>query len=365
MTRKSKKLLTNGKLLTKVFTTMLAAAGLIFGLVVSTKTAGTAARTTNSREEPARLAAVAPAAAAPHAEELAGTIAISGAWALYPMAVKWAEEFQKIHPKVKIDIAAGGAGKGMADALAGVVDIGMVSRDIHPAEVQKGAFWISVVKDAVVPTINEHNPFLREILAKGVKKETLAAIWISGKISRWSEVVGISGLSRQQEGQDAIHVYTRSDACGAAETWAQYLGKNQEDLLGIGVYGDPGLVEAVSKDRLGIGFNNINYVYQAKTKEQVSGIHVLPIDLNGNGRLDEDENFYQDRQAITRGIATGKYPSPPARELHFVSQGKPKKPIVVAFLRWILTDGQRYVPEAGYINLSEEKLQQELQKLER
>ena len=43
-------------------------------------------------------------------EELRGTITVSGAWALYPMVVRWAEEFQKIHRHVKIDVAAGGAG---------------------------------------------------------------------------------------------------------------------------------------------------------------------------------------------------------------------------------------------------------------
>ena len=47
---------------------------------------------------------------------LKGTITISGAWALYPMMVRWGEEFQKVHPDVKFNISAGGAGKGMADA---------------------------------------------------------------------------------------------------------------------------------------------------------------------------------------------------------------------------------------------------------
>lgn len=46
---------------------------------------------------------------------LKGTITISGAWALYPMVVKWAEEFGKAYPGVKIDVAAGGAGKGIAE----------------------------------------------------------------------------------------------------------------------------------------------------------------------------------------------------------------------------------------------------------
>ena len=59
-----------------------------------------------------------------------GTITISGAFALYPMMQRWAEEFHTIHPGVEFDISAGGAGKGMTDALSGAVDIGMISRDI-------------------------------------------------------------------------------------------------------------------------------------------------------------------------------------------------------------------------------------------
>jgi phosphate transport system substrate-binding protein len=290
-------------------------------------------------------------------EELKGTVTVSGAWALYPMVVKWAEQFQKIHPKVRIDIAAGGAGKGMADCLAKVVDIGMVSRDIYPAEIEKGAWWVSVTKDAVVPTVNERNPVLSELLSKGVKRETFIDIWITGRTKSWDEV--ICG-----ESEHLIHVYSRSDACGAAETWAKFLGKKQEDLLGVGVYGDPGLAEAVSKDTLGIGFNNINYAYDAKTKRQVKGIRVLPIDFNGNGLIDKEEDFYNSRDEIVEAIAAGKYSSPPARDLHFVSQGKPERKVVKEFVKWVLTDGQKYVPEAGYINLAEEKIQEELKKLE-
>lgn len=291
-------------------------------------------------------------------KELEGTITASGAWALYPMAVKWAEEFQKIHPKVRIDVAAGGAGKGMADCLAQVVDIGMVSRDIYPAEIKKGAWWVSVTKDAVVPTVNENNPVLEDLLFKGVKKETFIGIWITGEIRNWGEVI-------DRKVKHLIHVYTRSDACGAAKTWAKYLGKNQEDLLGVGVYGDPGLAEAVKKDVLGIGFNNINYAYDASTKRPVKGIQVLPIDLNGNGQIDKnDEDFYNSRDEIVKAISTRKYPSPPARDLHFVSQGKPKRKVVIEFIKWVLTDGQKYVPESGYINLTREKLQEELKKLE-
>jgi phosphate transport system substrate-binding protein len=289
-------------------------------------------------------------------KELKGTITLSGAWALYPMAVTWAEEFRKIHPGARIDIAAGGAGKGMADCLAEVVDIGMVSRDIYPEEIRKGAWWVSVTKDAVVTTVNDGNPVLRDLLTRGVSKEGFIGIWITGKTKDWGDVVELKRPS-------PINVYTRSDACGAAKTWAKYLGQKQEDLLGVGVYGDPGLAEAVRRDSLGIGFNNINYAYDAKTKKQVKGIRVLPVDLNGNGRIDKDENFYDDRDKIVSAVATGKYPSPPARDLHFVSRGKPKKEVVREFIKWVLTDGQKYVTEAGYISLSEKKLQEQANKL--
>ena len=161
---------------------------------------------------------------------------------------RWAEEFQKANPKVTFDVSAGGAGKGMADALSGAVDIGMVSRPVSSEEEAKGAYWIGVVKDAVFPVVNEKNPVIQDILKQGIKQETFVGIFITGEIKTWGQVVG------KPEITDEIHVYTRSDACGAADIWAKFLGnKKQEDLLGVGVSGDPGLLDAVIKDPLGIG----------------------------------------------------------------------------------------------------------------
>jgi phosphate transport system substrate-binding protein len=285
-----------------------------------------------------------------------GTIAISGAWALYPMVVKWAEEYQKLYPKVRIDVAAGGAGKGMSDCLAGMVDIGMISRDVNPAEVEKGAWWISVTRDAVVPVVNAANPALNTLIFRGAKREALVGLWITGETTTWGQVAG-------NEVANQVNVYTRSDACGAAETWAAYLGKKQEDLKGIGVYGDPGLADAVTRDALGIGFNNLNYAYDAKTLKPVQGLRVLPLDINGNGVLDDTEDFYGTRDELANAIATGVYPSPPARDLHLACKGKPTNPVVVGFMRWVLTDGQAFVPDAGYTRLTAEKIAGELAKL--
>ena len=288
--------------------------------------------------------------------KLEGTITISGAWALYPLMVRWGEEFQKLHPDVKFDISAGGAGKGMADALANAVDIGMVSREIYPEEVEKGAFWVSVTKDAVFMTVNENNPAWEALHQNGVTRETLIGIYITGEITNWGQVVG------QPEMMDPIHVFTRSDAAGAPATWAAYLGEQQEDLLGVGVYGDPGVLEAVIRDPLGVGFNNLNYAFDMDSGQPVSGARVVPLDVNGNGQADPDE-VYDTKQQAVDAVAMGRYPSPPARDLNLVTRGKPSG-LANTFIRWVVTDGQQYVAEVGYIPLTAEKLSEELRKLD-
>ncbi len=289
-------------------------------------------------------------------KKLEGRLSFSGAFALYPMAVKWAEEFKKINPAVKIDISAGGAGKGMTDVLNNMVDLGMVSREIYPEEVKKGAFGFAVTKDAVVAVMSAQNPAINEILATGLKPDAGNDIWITGKYKTW-------GQAFSSKLKVPIHVYTRSDACGAAEVWAKFFGKKQEDLLGSGVFGDPGLALAVKKDPIGIGFNNIGYAYDFNTKKQIAGIRVVPLDLNENGKIDPEENFYDSMNDLINAIATGKYPSPPARDLYFVTNGKPTNKLVIEFLKWVLVDGQKFVNETGYINLSKEIINKGLKNL--
>jgi phosphate transport system substrate-binding protein len=278
-----------------------------------------------------------------------GTITISGAFALYPMMQRWSEEFHNLHTGVEFDISAGGAGKGMTDVLSGAVDIGMISRDITPDEETKGAYGIAVTKDAVFPTVNAQNPVLQDLFAQGITQQTFMKIFITGEITTWGQVVG------HPEIMDEIHVYTRSDSCGAAEVWAKYLGnKKQEDLLGIGVSGDPGVVSAVAKDPLGIGYNNLNYAYDITTGQPVSGISVLPIDINANGKADQDE-ILPTNQAAVDAISSGEYPSPPARLLYLATNGKPSG-LTQSFIEWILMDGQSYVSESGYIQLTQDQL---------
>lgn len=279
-------------------------------------------------------------------------ISISGAFALYPLTVKWAEEYQKLHPGVIIDVSAGGAGKGMTDVLSGMVDLAMFSRTVSPEEVTKGAWQVAVSRDAVIPTMNAANPYLGEILTQGITKAQFADIYVNKKITDWNKIVKTAKAEK-------ISIFTRSDACGAAEMWAKFLESNQESLSGTGVFGDPGIADAVKSDKMSIGYNNVAYAYDINTRKPYDGIKIIPVDVDGNGKIDESENFYNTLDEMMQAIADDRYPSPPARDLYFISKGKPAKKATLDFLNWILTDGQKFVKEAGYVQLKAEKVEEQ------
>ncbi|VVB53459.1 PBP superfamily domain protein [uncultured archaeon] len=271
--------------------------------------------------------------------------------------VRWGEEYNKLHPNVKIDVSAGGAGKGMTDALGGLADIGMVSREIDPSEVQKGAFAIKVVKDAVVPTMNKNNPAAADVLIQGLTQKQFKDIFVSGNLTLWGAAVSKPSITNK------ITVYVRSDSCGAADVWGAYLGVKQDGLKGVGVSGDPGIAEAVSSDVNGIGFNNINFAFDSNTSLPLGNLAIIPLDKNGNGKIDADENFYSNKEDVLAAIADGRYPSPPSRELYLVTKdkfsGETKE-----FAKWILTDGQKYVVEVGYVPLPQDVIQAQLAKID-
>ena len=281
------------------------------------------------------------------------TITVSGAFALFPMMTLWTEAYSALHPEVHFDVQAGGAGKGMTDMLTGAADIAMLSRDARPEELNQGAFLVPVTIDAVVGTVNAGNPHLAQLQAQGITPRDAHDIWISGAISTWGDLLGT-------EAAETINVYTRSDSAGAAEMWALYAqGTAQEDLTGTAVNADPGLAEAVRQDPLGVGYNNIGFTYDQATGRPIDGLAIIPLDLNGNGQIDADEAFYADRADLTAAIAAEVYPYPPARALYLVTKGAPDA-LVTEFYRWVLTDGQAFVADAGYVPLPQARLAEAL-----
>lgn len=283
------------------------------------------------------------------------TITVSGAFALYPMVVKWAEIYKQDNPEIAFDITAGGAGKGMSDVLSGMVDLAMVSREITAVEIQKGAWFIPVAHDAVLGTVNSENPMFETIMSNGIQAKQFAAIFIEQSVTDWGQLYG-------EPAGYPINVYTRADSCGAAETWGKYMGYSQDTINGIGVNSDPGLCETVRSDPYGIGYNNVNYLYDQSDHQPIDGIYPIPIDINENGIIDDQERFYDTLDAIIDAVSKGNYPSPPARDLYLVCLNAPTNQVLIQFLYWTLTDGQEFLLENGYVPLPKAKIEESLEK---
>lgn len=281
------------------------------------------------------------------------TISVSGAFALFPLMTIWAEQYQALHPGVTFDVQAGGAGKGMTDMLSGTADIAMLSREPRPEELDQGSFLVPVTIDSVLGTVNAENPYLEELLQQGITAEEAHAIWITHEITTWNDLL-------RNGSNEPINVYTRADSSGAAEMWALFSqGQAQEELHGTAVNGDPGLAEAVRQDQFGLGYNNVGFTYDQDAGQAIKGLRAIPLDLNANGQIDAGEDFYDSRDEFTAAVADGRYPFPPARTLYLVTRGEPG-PAIADFYRWVLTDGQVYVSDAGYVSLTEVRIQEAL-----
>jgi phosphate transport system substrate-binding protein len=81
--------------------------------------------------------------------------------------------------------------------------------------------------------------------------------------------------------------------------------------------------------------------------------------MNG---LTDPEEIYDTKEAAVTAVALDRYPSPPARDLNLVTKGKPAS-LTQALVTWILTDGQQYLAEMGYVALPQDRLNEEQSKL--
>ena len=132
-------------------------------------------------------------------------------------------------------------------------------------------------------------------------------------------------------------------------------------MKGIGVNGEPSIVDTVGKDPLGIGYSNLNSIFDMQSGNLIPTLVVPPIDINKNGSADADE-IYKTKNDAFAAVSSGKYPSPPARFENLATKGKPTG-LTLAFIQWILTDGQKYLEAAGYVPLTPEQQKESLEKL--
>ncbi|MFC2111275.1 glycine cleavage system protein H, partial [Bacteroidota bacterium] len=72
---------------------------------------------------------------------------------------------------------------------------------------------------------------------------------------------------------------------------------------------------------------------------------------------------YDNLDGLSQGVWIGKYPQTLINSIYSISSIKPTNEIEVAFLKWVLTDGQKFLTTNGYSNLLASERQRKLDML--
>jgi len=254
------------------------------------------------------------------------TITIKGSDTLVRLGQRWAEEYMKEFPGTVIQVSGGGSGTGIAALLNGSTDICEASRDMKEKEYKKAKelgitpYRVSVALDGIAVFLHEENPVQNLTYAQ------LKGIY-TGSITNWKEVGG----------NDArIILYGRENNSGTYTFFKEHV-LNKEDYSEYTqtLPGTAAVVNAVSKDKNGIGYGGIAWakgVKFAAVSEEDGGEYVIP---------------------SVETVSDGTYPI--SRDLYWFFSGQPTGNLK-KLVNWALSDkGQKIAEEIDYVPLSKEK----------
>jgi phosphate transport system substrate-binding protein len=288
---------------------------------------------------------------------ISGRFSISGAYALFPLISKWADDFMKMHPGVEIDIVKNGTGQGIDDIRTGKSQLAMISRPLTDEEIENGIWTISVAKEGVAPITNSKNPYLPRLLNRGLSPDDYQKAFINGKSITWAELLDTVG-------KEKVIVYIRADESGAADVFADFLYATAIDLKGNKVTGDDEMIKSVQANPFALGFCNYSFAFDPSSGERKKDIQIIPSDLDFDNKIDRKEIPFNSLDAGYRAIWLGIYPKVLCRELTIGSIGKPEERVIVEFLRYLLTEGQENVQKTGLCELNSVYVKYSLDKLE-
>lgn len=251
-------------------------------------------------------------------------ITIKGSDTLVRLGQRWAEEYMK-NEDIVIQVSGGGSGTGIAALLNGTTDICQASRDMKEKEYELAAkkgidiYKISVALDGIAVFLHKNNS-VDELSFSQLKG------MYTGAITNWNEVGGPD---------HRIILYGRENNSG---TYAFFKKKvmNKEDYSDYTqtLPGTAAVVNAVSKDKYGIGYGGIAWA---------KGVKFAAVKKADDG------------QAVKPSLETvsnGTYPI--SRELFWFFNSVPKGEIK-KLVNWALSpDGQKIAADIDYVPLPKE-----------
>jgi phosphate transport system substrate-binding protein len=304
----------------------------------------------------------------------AQAIQINGAGATFPFPIysKWFDEYNKLHSNVRINYQSVGSGAGIQQVSKQTVFFGATDGPMTKEQLQAapGALMhFPTVLGAVVPVYNIPN-VTAELKFSG---PVLADIFL-GKITKWND----PAIAKLNAGvtlpASDITVVHRSDGSGTTYIWVDYLSKTSPEFLkrvgvstsvnwpaGVGGKGNEGVSGLVRQTPGSLGYVELIYALQTKTSygavQNMAGefvkasVHsVTAAAAEAASKMPPDF-----RVSITNAPGKGVYPVSSFTWLLLYENPKDKTQAkaMVDFMKWALTDGQKYCADLGYAPLPE------------
>jgi glycine cleavage system H lipoate-binding protein/ABC-type phosphate transport system substrate-binding protein len=261
---------------------------------------------------------------------------------LYNLSAKWAIEYNKLNPEAKIRVINVSDTK-IAGSLIEKGNIGFVSNEYYSGLNSESLWKVVVGRDVIVPVINSKNPYMEEISIHGISPEALVSFINSGESKNW-------GTLLKNNQNSPIHYYWINDE-SILKGLSGFLKSDPNTQIGIKVETGENLITAIQKDPLAIGFCKMVNILDFNKQIIAENIKLLPLDRNGNGTIDYNEKIYDDFNVFSRGVWIGKYPRTLFSNIYSISLNPPKNETEIAFMKWVLTDGQQFLYNNGYSNL--------------
>jgi glycine cleavage system H lipoate-binding protein/ABC-type phosphate transport system substrate-binding protein len=261
---------------------------------------------------------------------------------LYPLSAKWADEYNKLNPGTNIKVV-NVTSQEQARNMIKEGGIGFVSNEFFTA-LKNESLWKEIVgRDVIVPVINAKNPFLEEIRKHGVSPDVLALFVKNGDYRYWGDLL--------KNGEKHKADYYCINDKGALGNLADFLKTDETRIAGINAGSSAEVVSAIQNDPYSIGFCKLIDLVDFQNQGMVENVRLLPIDRNGNGLIDSNEKIYDDINDFSRGVWIGKYPKALFSNIYSVANEQPENHVEVAFMNWVLSDGQNYLSPNGYSDL--------------
>jgi phosphate transport system substrate-binding protein len=308
-------------------------------------------------------------------------VQINGAGATFPYPIysKWFSEYNKLHPSVEINYQSIGSGGGIRQLSNQTVFFGATDGPMTPEQMLAAPgkiLHLPTVLGAVVPVYNIPGVSTQLKFTGGL----LADIFL-GKITKWNDPT-IMKLNPgvNLPGTD-ITVVHRSDGSGTSYIFVDYLAKLSAEWkqkvgvatavnwpVGVGGKGNEGVSGLVTQTPGSIGYVELIYALQNKVSygavQNMAGDFVTAtVESVSTAAAEAVKSMPADfRVSITNAPGKGVYPISSFTWLLLYENPKDKAQakIMVDFVKWALTDGQKFAPDLGYAPLPEAVVKLEL-----